>query len=439
VALLRRRRRAGPARTPDPEATAPLERPAARETVYEESVPAEAPPPRIWPWLLLLLVALAIGLGVVYALTQSDDDNSQPKTTTPTAAGTQVDVPRVVGQPADQAAATLIDAGLKPEFQRQLSKKPSGIVLEQAPAAASSVGRGTTVVLTISRGRDTVGVPALTGLRLAEALKKLQAVKLQGTAKSVASEKPAGQVIAQTPGGGRELKRGATVQLTVSEGRQKVAVPAVVGEDRATATRTLEEAGFQAAVLEVPSSEPNGTVVAQNPKPNDQAAKGSKVQINVSKGSAPGTTTSAGGTTTTTVATPAPVTVPDVVGLKQAGATRKLQTAGFKVDVRTVPSQEPTGTVVAQYPAAGETARRGGTIRINVSRGDGRTEVPDVVGLAEATAKQKLQQAGFTVTVVDQDTSDPTEDGNVVDQVPPGGERRKRGAEITIYVGVLTS
>jgi serine/threonine-protein kinase len=111
----------------------------------------------------------------------------------------------------------------------------------------------------------------------------------------------------------------------------------------------------------------------------------------------------------------------------------------LKVDVRTVPSQEPTGTVVAQYPAAGETARRGGTIRINVSRGDGRTEVPDVVGLAEATAKQKLQQAGFTVTVVDQDTSDPTEDGNVVDQTPPGGERRKRGAEITIYVGVLTS
>jgi beta-lactam-binding protein with PASTA domain len=431
VALLRRRRRAGPARTPDPEATAPLDRPAARETVYEESVPAEAPPPRIWPWLLLLLVALAIGLGVVYALTQSDDDNSQPNTTTPTAVGTQVDVPRVVGQPADKAAATLIDAGLKPEFQRQLSKKPSGIVLEQAPAAASSVDRGTTVVLTISRGRDTVGVPALTGLRLAEALEKLQAVKLQGTAKSVASEKPAGQVIAQTPGGGSELKRGATVQLMVSEGRQKVAVPAVVGEDRATATRTLEEAGFQAAVLEVPSSEPKGTVVAQNPKPNDQAAKGSKVQINVSKGSAGGTTT--------TVATPAPVTVPDLVGLKQAAATRKLQTAGLKVDVRTVPSQEPTGTVVAQYPAAGETARRGGTIRINVSRGDGRTEVPDVVGLAEATAKQKLQQAGFTVTVVDQDTSDPTEDGNVVDQTPPGGERRKRGAEITIYVGVLTS
>jgi beta-lactam-binding protein with PASTA domain len=65
--------------------------------------------------------------------------------------------------------------------------------------------------------------------------------------------------------------------------------------------------------------------------------------------------------------------------------------------------------------------------------------VPDVVGLDEATARQKLENAGFTVAVLDQDTSDPTEDGVVLDQNPPAGDRRKPGAEITIFVGVLTS
>jgi serine/threonine-protein kinase len=133
------------------------------------------------------------------------------------------------------------------------------------------------------------------------------------------------------------------------------------------------------------------------------------------------------------------VTVPDVVGLGRAAAEQKLRNAGFKVDVRTVPSTEPTGTVVAQFPAAGDTAKRGGTIRINVSRGDGRKAVPDVVGLDEATATQKLKNAGFTVAVLDQDTSEPAEDGVVLDQDPPAGERRRSGAEITIFVGVLTS
>jgi beta-lactam-binding protein with PASTA domain len=435
MSILRRRRPARPARALDPEATAPIERPLpAVETVYEERVPDEAPPPRIWPWLLLLLLAVAIGLGVLYALTRSDANGNTEATSTPAPVAANVEVPGVVGEPADEAAATLVDAGLKPRFQRQLSKKPSGIVLEQEPAATTPVERGTTVVLTVSRGHDTVAVPALTGLSLAQALEKLQAVKLKATAKRVASDKPEGQVIAQTPGGGRELKPGASVELTVSKGKPEVAMPDVVGQDLRAATAALGRAGFETAVLEVPSSRPQGTVVAQSPKAGEKASKGSRVQINISKGTAGGTTT----TSTTTTAPSAPVTVPDVVGLGRPAAEQKLRNAGFKVDVRTVPSTEPTGTVVAQFPAAGDTAKRGGTIRINVSRGDGRKAVPDVVGLDEATATQKLKNAGFTVAVLDQDTSDPAEDGVVLDQDPPAGDRRRPGAEITIFVGVLT-
>jgi serine/threonine-protein kinase len=300
---------------------------------------------------------------------------------------------------------------------------PSGIVLEQDPAAATPVERGTTVVLTISRGRDTVAVPALTGLHLAQALEKLQAVKLKATVERVASDKPEGQVIAQTPGGGRELEPGVAVELTVSKGKQEVAVPDVVGQDQATATATLEAAGLRVAVLEVASSQPKGSVVAQSPKAGEKAPKGSRVQINVAKRTAPTAT----------------VTVPDVVSLGQAAAEQRLQNAGLEVDVRTVPSTEQQGTVVGQFPAAGHTAKRGATIRINVSRGDGTKAVPDVVGLDQATATQKLENAGFTVAVLDQDTSDPTEDGVVLDQNPPAGERRRPGAEITIFVGVLTS
>jgi beta-lactam-binding protein with PASTA domain len=408
---------------------------AAEETVYEETVPAEAPPPRIWPWLVVLLILVAGGLAALYILTR-DNGDAQPSTTTTSSASTRVDVPDVVGERADRAAARLVDAGLKTEFQRQLSKKASGIVLEQDPGPATTVPRNSSVLLTISRGADTVQVPALTGLPLAEALNKLQALGLKGTAKRVVSDVPAGQVVAQEPGGGRELKRGSAVMLTISKGKQQVAVPDVVGQSRSAATTALEQAGLKAGVLEVPAAEPEGTVVAQSPKAAEKAPKGSTVQINVSKG---GGTTS---TTTTREATTAPatrVTVPDVVGDTQVAAKQKLENAGFKVDTKQVPSTEPKGTVVAQFPAAGQTAKRGASIRINVSAGDGRTAVPDVTGDDEATARQRLEKAGFTVNVVDQDTTDPTEDGIVLDQDPTGGDRRKPGAEITIVVGVLTS
>jgi serine/threonine-protein kinase len=364
MSILRRRRPRGPARASDLEATAPRRRRLrARQTVYEETIP----PPPIWPWfLLLLLLAVAIGLGVLYVLTRSDDDGSTQPTTTSAPVVAKVDVPQVVGEPADEAAAMLVDAGLKPRFERQVSKKASGIVLEQDPAAATPVERGTTVVLTISRGRDTVAVPAVTGLSLAQALKTVQSVKLKATVKRVASDKPEGQVVAQTPGGGRELKPGATVELTVSRGKPKVTVPDVVGQDQAAATATLERAGLQAAAREVPNRGPKGTVVAQSPEGGETTRKGSTVQINISKG--PQTTTS-----TTTTAPSTPVTVPDVVGLTETAAKERLRNAGFKIDARTVPSTEPQGTVVAQFPAAGDTAKRGGTILINVSRGGNRT------------------------------------------------------------------
>jgi beta-lactam-binding protein with PASTA domain len=436
--LFRRRARRPPP-APEPDATQPLQRPLpTEEAVYEETVPVEGPPPRIWPWLVVLLVLVAAGLGALYFLTR-DDGGDQAGAAAPVA--NRVDVPDVVGERADRAAARLVDVGLKAEFQRRLSKQPSGIVLEQDPGGATSVARGSTVLLTISRGTDTVAVPALTGLQLEQALQKLQAAKLKGATRRVSSAKPAGQVIAQAPGGGHELKPGAAVVLTVSKGKQSVAVPDVIGLSRAEASAELERAGFEVAVAEVPAAEPKGTVVAQSPGAGERAPKDSKVQINVSKGT--GTTgtvtiTTTGTTQTTTTPAGGSVAVPDVVGLKQAAARRQLEDASFKVDARQVPSKEPVGTVVAQFPAAGQLAKRGGTIRINVSKGDGRKAVPDVIGDDEATARQRLEQAGFTVTVVDQDTTDPAEDGVVVDQDPAGAARRKPGADVTIFVGVLT-
>jgi serine/threonine-protein kinase len=297
------------------------------------------------------------------------------------------------------------------------------------------VARGSTVVLTISRGADTVSVPALTGLTLQDALQKLQAAGLKASADRVASKKPEGQIVAQVPGGSAELKKGATVKLSVSKGVERVDVPDVVGQPSDAATTALTQAGLQAAPRQVPSGQPEGTVVAQSPKAGERAAKGSKVQINVSGGRAATGSTTTTGTTTTQAAT---VTVPDLVGSTFADARRQLGGLGLKADRKDVPSTEPFGNVVAQFPAAGGTAKRGGSVRVNVSKGPPSAAIPDVIGDDQDTATQKLRNAGFTVKVETQDTEDATEDGVVLDQAPAAGETRKRGASVTITVGALT-
>jgi serine/threonine-protein kinase len=195
-----------------------------------------------------------------------------------------------------------------------------------------------------------------------------------------------------------------------------------------------------AGVRRVPSSQPQGTVVAQSPQAAQRARKGTKVQINVSQGRASTTTT----VTTTTVGTPAnpvpaQVQIPDVVGLTLAQARTSLAKTGLKADPKFVPSTQDKNTVVAQYPAAGAPAKHGGSVRVNVSQGPGTKAVPDVTGEDETTATTKLQNAGFDVKVVRQDTTDPTEDGVVLDQTPEGGADAKPGAKITITVGNLTS
>ena len=132
-------------------------------------------------------------------------------------------------------------------------------------------------------------------------------------------------MIAQTPGGGRELNRGAAVALTVSRGAQPVAVPDVVGQTEAAATSVLEAAGLKAGVRTVPSSEPQGTVVAQSPEAGQRRPKGATVQINVSGGRATATTTT-GDTPGSPV--PAKVQIPDVVGMTLADARASLAQVG---------------------------------------------------------------------------------------------------------------
>ncbi|NCT92081.1 PASTA domain-containing protein [Cellulomonas sp. APG4] len=140
-----------------------------------------------------------------------------------------------------------------------------------------------------------------------------------------------------------------------------VAVPDVVGLGRDEATSRLERAGFDVAVSEEADDDaPEGQVVGQNP--TGEARQGATVTIVVSTG-------------------PAPVQIPDVVGLTEAQATERLQGAGFTVDVRREENEAEEGRVVSQNPT-GE-AEEGTTVTIVVSTGPPEEEEPPPPGDGE--------------------------------------------------------
>jgi serine/threonine-protein kinase len=212
-------------------------------------------------------------------------------------------------------------------------------------------------------------------------------------------------------------------------------VPDVRGQDVASAKAALSAAGLVPTVFQVPGAEPKGTVTGQNPLPNKKVARGSKVRINVSAGAgASGGTTTTRSTTTTTATQQ--VQVPNVVGLQQNIAQRRLNRAGLAVRVQYIASSKPSGQVVDQSPVTGTSVKKGSRVQITVSLGPNATttQVPDVVGQDQQTATTTLQDAGFEVQVINVPATDPSQNGNVVDEQPAGGSRAPQGSTVTIYV-----
>jgi eukaryotic-like serine/threonine-protein kinase len=191
----------------------------------------------------------------------------------------------------------------------------------------------------------------------------LRSAGLNPRAQAVQSRKPRGVVLRQVPTAGTEVPRNSAAVVVVSAGPQLAEIPDVVGLTTDDGTAQLTQAGFRTQVQRVPGNEPEGTVVAQNPRGGTRAQRGRVVRINVSIGQTQTTTT------VVTTTTPSAATVPNTVGQDEATARSTLEGAGFQVRVtnRTVTDPSQEGIVVQQSPSGGNAAR-GSTVTITVGR-----------------------------------------------------------------------
>jgi serine/threonine-protein kinase len=266
-----------------------------------------------------------------------------------------------------------------------------------------------------------VAVPDVRLLEESLAKQQIEAVGLNTRVKHQASfGVPPGDVARQSPEAGDRIPKDSTVTLWISTGKPRVTVPDLKGHPLTDAISQLADSGLSPKIRYIHSDAPEDTVTAQSPAAGDRVIKGSKVTINVSKG-------------------PRPIQVPDVTRQPYANAAGALKGAGFNVSRVDIESDEPKGIVLAEDPPAGTPVPKGTKITLSVSKGPAESQVPDVTFQSQADAEKLLRGAGFKITVVTQDVTDPGEDGIVLNQDPPGGTVAKPGATVTVSVGKLVS
>ncbi|HEV7864214.1 MAG TPA: PASTA domain-containing protein [Acidimicrobiia bacterium] len=194
----------------------------------------------------------------------------------------------------------------------------------------------------------------------------------------------------------------------------RVRVPNLVGAGKTAAQEAAKRAGVGVRTRTVPSDDPAGTVIRQDPAPGTLLAAHHAVVLSLSLG-------------------PPPVDLPGVSGRTEAAARAALDPAGFVITTEHRTDENvPAGSVAQQQPGAGQ-APPGSEVHLVISDGPRPVEVPNVVGRSYDDAARALAAKRFKVARKDE-YSDTVPAGQVIRHDPVPGAEAPRDSSVTVVV-----
>ena len=210
----------------------------------------------------------------------------------------KIDVPDLLGRTIDDVYAdseVMNNFEIKEAPSRQESDRPAGEILDQDPGEGQQAVKGSVITVTVSAGgdnvKDTYKVVDFTGKSLDYVAASLDAHGIElKEEKEYSDDVEEGKVIRTDPEAGTELEKGATLTVYISKGKQKddnenVAVPGLLGMTEDGARAALEAKGLKIGSVDpVDSSAEAGSVVWQSQDAGAEVAKGTVVNIQISKG-----------------------------------------------------------------------------------------------------------------------------------------------------------
>ena len=192
-------------------------------------------------------------------------------------------------------------------------------------------------------------------------------------------------------------------------------MPDVTNQNVSKAERTLQRDGLKTTVQSDKSatSTPNTEVLRTDPAKGTTVKKGDRVTL-------------------ITGAQGPPVSIPDLVGQSVTFAKSELQQKGLQANVQFSSTCTQQNIVCQQSPKSGQTILPGGTVDIFTQ--STTTAVPDVTGLGQTTACNRLGQAGFQCGTITTQPSQTVPKNDVISTNPAPGAQEPANANVNLVV-----
>ena len=206
--------------------------------------------------------------------------------------GDLIEVPDLLGLTEEEAKEKLkkLNLGYKNAGTASSDKYEEGEIMSQSVNAGQKVEKNTTITVTVSSGVGNIEVPNVENMKESAAQNTLTDAGFKYSISYDYSDSvEQGVVIKQTPGAKSTGKKGDTVALVVSRGKESVTVPNVVGKTKDQAVAELQSAGLAAGNIteDHNDSVASGSVVSQGVNAGSSVDKGTTVDLVISKGKKP--------------------------------------------------------------------------------------------------------------------------------------------------------
>ena len=258
----------------------------------------------------------------------------------------KITVPSLVGMSQGEAKNDLKNLGLNIQVVEEVFSEDvaKGKIIATKPGGGGKISPAGTVGLIVSKGQERIIVPTLNGLTPDVASGKISDLGLSvgQINESFDMKVASGFVIGTDPKDGSEVRRKSIVNLIVSKGVEQLVLPSYVGKGGEQALSELNDLGFDVNVkYSFSDSIFKGQVITQRPERSDLISKGSKIELEISKGSEF-------------------VFVPNVLGKNKNDASVDLENLGLKV------SAKGSGKVNNISPSIGSKVKQGTVITITL-------------------------------------------------------------------------
>ena len=279
--------------TMDPQPAAAAGVPVAAPGVASADIDERDGARKSRPWMKWIAIILAIALaglliGFAFDYWNTSQQQQAEQEQDQEAQANMVTVPDVEDRPRSEVIAELEDLDLLVTVNEEANPdiaRDNAIRINPAPG--SQLQRNSTVILTVSSGREITEVPDVVGLSLEDASRALSDAGLSMSDSVEEEESSAdntGRVTQQNPPAGSQLSRGSRVTVTVGTGPRMIRVPSnLVGQDIEDVRSTLDAMGFDVQVENVDSTETDGQVLSVSDEGNEIPAD-STVTVRVSNG-----------------------------------------------------------------------------------------------------------------------------------------------------------